>query len=55
MIEFLQDETAGWRLDQAFRVSESLERCVLRLRDLAEERNDSAEAPPSARGSVPIR
>ncbi len=34
MIEFLQDETAGWRLDQALRVSESLERCVLRLRNL---------------------
>ena len=35
MIEFLQDETTGWRLDQALRVSESLERCVLRLRNLA--------------------
>jgi hypothetical protein len=40
MIEFLQDEAAGWRLDQALRVSESLERCVLRLRNLAE-----ADAP----------
>ena len=35
MIEFLEDDTAGWRLDQALRVSESLERCVLRLRNLA--------------------
>jgi hypothetical protein len=45
MIEFLQDEAAGWRLDQALRVSESLERCVLRLRNLAE-----AVAPPSQHG-----
>jgi hypothetical protein len=36
MIEFIQDETAGWRLDQALPVSESLERCVIRLRNLAE-------------------
>jgi hypothetical protein len=35
MIEFLQDDTAGWRLDQALQVSESLERCVRRLRNLA--------------------
>ena len=35
MIEFLQDETAGWRLDRAVTVSESLKRCVNRLRDLA--------------------
>jgi hypothetical protein len=35
MIQFLQDETAGWRLDHALRVSKSLERCVLRLRNLA--------------------
>jgi hypothetical protein len=36
MIEFLQDETTGWRLDRALRASESLARCVLRLRSLVE-------------------
>jgi hypothetical protein len=36
MIEFLQNDTSGWRLDQALRASESLARCVLRLRNLAE-------------------
>ena len=36
MIEFVQDEVAGWRLDQALSVSQSLERCHLRLCDLAQ-------------------
>lgn len=35
MIEFLQDETTGWRLNQALQVSESLKRCVLRVRSFA--------------------
>jgi hypothetical protein len=35
MLEFLQDDTAGWRLDQALRASESLERCVRSLHNLA--------------------
>ena len=41
MIEFVQDEVAGWRLDQAVCVSESLERCHLRLCNLA-----GAAVPP---------
>lgn len=45
MIEFLQDEVAGWRPDQALRVSESLERCVLGLCTLGE-----AVAPPPQNG-----
>lgn len=36
MIAFLQDESAGWRLDEALCVSKSLERCVLRLRTFTE-------------------
>jgi hypothetical protein len=47
MIEFLQDETAGWRLDQALRASDSLARCVIRLRSLAEAaRQDASELRP---------
>ena len=34
MIAFLQDESAGWRLNEALCVSKSLERCVLRLRTI---------------------
>ena len=35
MIEFLQDETSGWRPDRARRVSDSLARCIGRLRQFA--------------------
>ena len=35
LIEFVQDETEGWRPDHALHASGSLERCVLRLRDFA--------------------
>jgi hypothetical protein len=36
MIEFVQDETAGWRPDQALHVSNSLARCIQRLRNFPE-------------------
>ena len=35
MIQFVEDRTAGWRPDQALRVSDSLARCILRLNDFA--------------------
>lgn len=35
MIEFVQDETTGWRPNEALAASESLARCVRRLRDFA--------------------
>jgi hypothetical protein len=35
MIQFVEDETAGWRPNEAARVSDSLARSVNRLRDLA--------------------
>lgn len=35
MIEFIRDEDAGWRPDRASNVSQSLERCVRRLRQFA--------------------
>lgn len=35
MIEFLQDRKAGWRPDRAQRASDSLARCITRLRALA--------------------
>jgi len=35
MIEFVRDEIAGWRLDQAALASRSLARCISRLRELA--------------------
>ena len=35
MIQFVEDGTAGWRPDQALRVSDSLARCILRLTDFA--------------------
>jgi hypothetical protein len=36
LIEFVQDETAGWRPDQALHVSNSLARCIQRLRHFPE-------------------
>jgi hypothetical protein len=36
MIGFVQDEAAGWRVDHALGVSDSLNRCVEHLRRLAE-------------------
>lgn len=35
MIEFIQDERAGWRADHALDISVSLKRCMERLRQLA--------------------
>lgn len=35
LIDFIQDETNGWRPDQAMAASDSLSRCVERLRHLA--------------------
>lgn len=35
MIEFVQDEAAGWRVDHALGASDSLNRCMGRLRRLA--------------------
>jgi hypothetical protein len=37
LIEFIQDEAVGWRVDHALGVSDSLRRCVEDLRRLAEE------------------
>jgi hypothetical protein len=37
MIEFIQDEATGWRVDHALGVSDSLNRCVERLRRFAEK------------------
>jgi hypothetical protein len=36
MIEFVNDQAAGWRVDHAVRVSQSLKRCVDSLSQLAE-------------------
>jgi hypothetical protein len=36
LIEFIQDEAVGWRVDHALGVSDSLRRCVEHLRRLAE-------------------
>jgi hypothetical protein len=35
MIEFVQDSARGWRPEQALRASDSLRRCIKRLRQLA--------------------
>jgi hypothetical protein len=37
MIEFIQDEAVGWRVDHALGVSDSLNRCVKHLGQLAEK------------------
>jgi hypothetical protein len=48
MIEFVQDEAAGWRVDHALGVSNSLTRCVTHLRRLAENASQDRESTQEA-------